>query len=144
MLHENREVTQSFVPGKHCSLTFTHECATGMSMDLARQWADNILRVLGDGEDPPVTAVHHERILSDALPPGMTQQYIQQIQSFDVAKSNAAFRQGVPKVGGYILFNCSWYTHELTRSVFLTARVPSAWRPSQPAWAAWWPRAWQT
>ena len=85
-------MTQSFVPGKHCCFSFTHESAEGMTMELAQLYADNILRVLRDGGAPSVTAAHNERILRDALPPGMPKEYLQRIEGFDVHKADEAWK----------------------------------------------------
>lgn len=96
-MYQDRAVTQAFEPGKHCCFSFTHEDANGMTMELARQYADNLLRVLRDGGEPSVTAAHRERILRDELPPGMPKEFAERIAGFDVQQANAAFTSGVPK-----------------------------------------------
>lgn len=69
-LYRSSAVTKSFVPGKHFAFSFTHELAKGTTMEMAKESAAIILHVLQEGNAPPVTEKHAERIIKGNLPPG--------------------------------------------------------------------------
>lgn len=98
MLVHNPEVTKAFVPGKQCCVTFTHQLARrgAMTMEVAQRYADNIVRVLEKGQEPPcITHAHLERILHDGFPPGTPAEARARVQGFDVEAANAKFMSAV-------------------------------------------------
>lgn len=88
-LYENPAVTQAFVPGKHCCFSFTHQAVNGMNMDVAKQYANNILEIVHQGKLPPITYVHATRLKTAGLPPNMPEQFLNQIPSFNPDEMNA-------------------------------------------------------
>ena len=92
-MYDDPSVTESFVLGKHCSFTFTHELVKGMDMAMAKKMADNILDVLQKGVDPPVTKAHADRVCTMGLPPLMPEAMLKKnIKMFDVEACNASVR----------------------------------------------------
>lgn len=59
-----------------------------MTMELAKEYAQNILNVLQKGQEPPITKVHLARLPEKGIPPMMPQQFRDQIKPFDAAKCN--------------------------------------------------------
>ena len=49
VLYDDPSVTKSFVLGKHAVISFTHQVAKGMNMDIAKQYAENIISVFHHG-----------------------------------------------------------------------------------------------
>lgn len=96
ILYENMDVTKSFVLGKHCSVSFTHQPVVQMDMDTARKCADNLLRVLEQGGAPAVTHMHNEVILSGGFPPRMPDELKQKVKGFDVQRCNETFVKAMP------------------------------------------------
>lgn len=97
VIYQDRSVTDSFQPGKHCTFTFTHQMAEGMTMETANAIADNILHVLQNGGVPPVTEEHARRLTRENLPPGIPEKFLAQIHPLDVKRCNEAFCSAVPK-----------------------------------------------
>ena len=87
-LYEDPSVTDSFVPGKHCAFSFTHEAAKGMDMAMAKKYADNILSIIHKGGVPPITKVHADRVLSQGFPPMIPEFLKQKIPLFDPTAVN--------------------------------------------------------
>jgi len=88
-IYRNKTVTQGFVPGKHCCFSYTHHAATGMTMDLAKQYANNTIEIIHQNKPPPVTFVHASRLKTAGLPPGMPGPFVDQIKSFNPDEINA-------------------------------------------------------
>jgi hypothetical protein len=76
-------VTLSFQHGKHCAISFTHEPAKDMSMDVAKQYAENILSIIQKGLEPSITTLHAQRVTSEGFPPLIPASYKEQIKAFD-------------------------------------------------------------
>jgi hypothetical protein len=93
ILYEDLSVTESFVPGKHCSISFTHQAAKGMTMDLAKKYAENIVAILHKGAEPPITAVHADRLGKEGLPPLMPAAMLKGIPALQPTLMNAQLRK---------------------------------------------------
>jgi hypothetical protein len=83
VLYEDDSVTNSFVPGKHCAFSFTHEAAKGMDMSMAKKYAENVLAILQKGAVPAITEVHAQRVCSQGFPPLIPESLKQQVKTFD-------------------------------------------------------------
>jgi hypothetical protein len=92
-MYQDQSVTESFESGKHCSLCFTHEAAKDMTMDLAKEYAQNVLSIIQSGAVPPITEVHAARVLGEGFPPLMPQAMIKQyVKTFDPADANKSIQ----------------------------------------------------
>lgn len=90
VLHEAKG---AFEPGKHYAISFTRQMPRGMTIETAKAFADTVLAVLHNHQDPPITALHAARIHDAALyPPLMPPKTISAVQGFDVAAVNASAR----------------------------------------------------
>ena len=93
ILYDDPDVTKSFVPGKHCTFTFSHEVPTGINMHVAKKFADNIVAVVKNGSEPGITRVHAQRVLTEGFPPLMPKELIQQyVKTFDPKALNERIR----------------------------------------------------
>jgi hypothetical protein len=76
VMYNDAAVTKSFIPGKQCIICFTHQAATGMNMELAKKYKDNILAVLHHDATPHTTQMIADRLATKGLPFGMTSDMI--------------------------------------------------------------------
>jgi hypothetical protein len=71
---------------------------TPMTLEMAQEFARNIVDVLEKGAVPPITEVHKTRIINGmGLPPKMPPHMAQQIKPFDVQACNAHAKEALGK-----------------------------------------------
>jgi hypothetical protein len=99
VLYEDKTLRGTFVPGKHYAISFTHQLARGMTLQKAKEIADNVLAVLHRQETPPITALHAARIHDPTLyPPLMPENLIKCVSTFDVEGCNKAVQSAFQSV----------------------------------------------
>jgi hypothetical protein len=90
VLYDDPSVTKSFVLGKHAVISFTHQVAKGMNMDIAKQYAENIISVFHHGKAPPVTQALVDALHTHNIPPMMPQEMLKAaIPAINVAEINS-------------------------------------------------------
>jgi hypothetical protein len=90
ILYEDPSVTKGFVAGKHAVFSFTHQATTGMSVEIAKQCAENILSIFHHGAEPPITQAIVDALHTKGIPPMMPKELIKAaIPHVDVAACNS-------------------------------------------------------
>jgi hypothetical protein len=71
-------------------MSFTHQAAQGMTMELAKEYAENTLDIFHHGKTPPVTQAIVDALHTQGIPPGMPEDLVKAaIPHVDVAKCNS-------------------------------------------------------